>query len=291
MSLTGLEQYHRPQQPKEVIELLTAHEDEALIVSGGTFIHGLVARGLIVNVKHLIDISGLNFSYINYDSNQLKIGATTVFRQLENDVNIQNDHSLGAIKDALTYPPAQVKNAASLGGCIASSCPFLDLPISLLALDTSATAFGSKGDRDIHLEEFFVSLFDNAMDADEILKEVTIPLVKNSASAFAKLETNANDLAILNAAVNVTAKGKMCEAIRVFVGGGVGEVPVRATSSETALVGQELKQDNINQAAASAKQDVDPLSDHRASAEYRVAMAEVLIRRCINSCINRLGII
>ena len=77
------------------------------------------------------------------------------------------------------------------------------------------------------------------MNSDELLKEVTIPITKNSSSAFAKLETNANDLAILNAAVSVTAKGRMCESIRVFVGGGVGEVPIRAVSTETTLLSQE----------------------------------------------------
>ena len=290
MSLHGLEQFHRPQHPEEVVQLLTAHGDEALIVSGGTFIHGLVARGLIGNVRHLIDITGLKLNYINYDNNHLTIGSSTVFRQLETDAHIQNDQSLGAIKDALTYPPTQIKNAASLGGCIASACPFLDLPISLLALDASVKVTGSNGERDIHLENFFVSIFENTMDSDELLKEVTIPITKNNASAFAKLETNANDLAILNAAVSVTATGRMCESIRVFVGGGVGEVPVRAVSTETTLVGQDITEANISQAAVKARQDVDPLSDHRASAEYRVAMTEVLIRRCIKSCINRLGL-
>ncbi len=291
MSLIGLEQYHRPQRPNEVVDLLAVHEHEALIVSGGTFIHGLVARGLIANIRHLIDISGLDLNYITAGSNLLTIGATTLFRQLENNLNIRNDPCLGALNDALAYPPAQVKNAATLGGCVASACPFLDLPISLLALDAKAKAFGSGGEREINLEAFFVSLFDNALDADEMLQDVTIPLKKNSASAFEKLETNANDLAILNAAVRVTVSDRHCEAIRVFVGGGVGEVPVRATSVEAALAGEELDQNNIKQAAVLAKQDVDPLSDHRATARYRRAMSEMLVRRCLTRCLMRLHMI
>ena len=291
MSLIGLEQYHRPQQPNEVVELLSAYDPEALIVSGGTFIHGLAARGLIDNIRHLIDISGLGLNYINVDGDLFTVGATTLFRELENDLNVQNDYCLGALKDALTYPPAQVKNAATLGGCVASACPFLDLPISLLALDAKAGAFGSGGEREINLEAFFVSLFDNALDADELLQDITIPLKKNSASAFEKLETNANDLAILNAAVRVTVTDRYCEAIRVFVGGGVGEVPVRATSVEAALTGEELDRNNIKQAAFLAKQDVDPLSDHRATARYRRAMSEMLVRRCLNRCLMRLRII
>ena len=290
MSLSGLEQYHRPQRPNEVVELLAVHEHDALIVSGGTFIHGLAARGLIVNIKHLIDISRLDLNYITVDGNLLTVGATTLFRQLEDDLGIRSDPCLGALIDALAYPPAQVKNAATVGGCVASACPFLDLPISLLALDASARAFGSVGEREINLESFFVSLFDNALDTDEMLQDITVPLKKNSASAFEKLETNANDLAILNAAASITVTGRRCEAIRVFVGGGVGEVPARATSVEAALAGKELDQNNIRQAAALAKRDVDPLSDHRATARYRKAMSEMLVRRCLNRCLLRLRI-
>ena len=290
MSLLGLEQYHRPRRLQEVAALLTQYEDEALIVSGGTFIHGLAARGLISDVKHLIDINGLDLDYINQTGEQLRIGATSLLRQLDNNPDIQQEPGLGAIGDALEYPPPQIKNAASIGGSVASACPFLDLPISLLALDADIVAYGSGGARDIKLEAFFLSLFENALHEDELLQEIRVPLKQNSASAFEKLETNANDLAILNAAAAISASGNTCTAVRVFVGGGVGEVPARAVSVEKALNGKELNRAGIEQAAALAKDDVDPLSDHRGSARYRTAMAEVLVRRCLNRCLARLGV-
>ena len=290
MSLNGLEHYHRPQRLQEVAALLTQYEDEALIVSGGTFIHGLAARGLIVNIKHLIDINDLDLAYIDSNDEQLRIGATCLLRQLENNPEIQQQSSLGAIRDALKYPPPQIKNAASIGGSVASACPFLDLPISLLALDAGIVAYGSAGARDIALESFFLSLFENALNEDELLQEIRVPLRQNRASAFEKLETNANDLAILNAAVAVSANGNTCTDIKVFVGGGVGEVPVRAVSVEQALRGKAMTRAKIEQAAALAKEDVDPLSDHRGSARYRKAMAEVLVRRCLHRCQAQLEI-
>ncbi|MDE0154668.1 MAG: FAD binding domain-containing protein [Gammaproteobacteria bacterium] len=290
MSLIGLEQYHRPRRLQDVAALLAQYEDEALIVSGGTFIHGLAARGLVADVKHLIDINDLDLDYINVNGEQLRIGATSLLRQLENNPDIQQEPGLGAIRDALKYPPAQIKNAASIGGSVASACPFLDLPISLLAQDADIVAYGSGGARDIRLEAFFLSLFENALHEDELLQEIRLPLKQDSASAFEKLETNANDLAILNAAAAISASGNSCTAVRVFVGGGVGEVPARAVSVEKALNGKELNRAGIEQAAALAKDDVDPLSDHRGSARYRTAMAEVLVRRCLNRCLARLGV-
>lgn len=285
MSLIGLEQYHRPRRLQEVAALLTQYEDDALIVSGGTFIHGLTARGLITDVKHLIDINDLDLDYINQNEEQLRIGATCLLRQLENNPDIQRQPCLGAIRDALKYPPPQIRNAATIGGSVASACPFLDLPISLLALDADIVAYGSGGARDIRLEAFFLSLFENALHEDELLQEIRVPLKQNSASAFEKLETNANDLAILNAAVAIGVSGNICTAVRVFIGGGVGEVPARAVSVEKALNGKALNRAGIEQAAALAKDDVDPLSDHRGSARYRKVMAEVLVRRCLNRCL------
>lgn len=291
MSLISLEQYHRPRRLQEVAALLTQYEDEAVIVSGGTFIHGLAARGLIADVKHLIDINDLDLDYIiNQNGEQLRIGATTLLRQLDNNPDIQQQSCLGALRDALKYPPAQIKNAASIGGSVASACPFLDLPISLLALDADIVAYGSGGARDLRLEAFFLSLFENALHEDELLQEIRAPLKQDRASAFEKLETNANDLAIVNAATAISVSGNTCTAVRVFVGGGVGEVPARAVSVEKALNGKELNRAGIAQAAALAKEDVDPLSDHRASARYRTAMAEVLVRRCLNRCLADLGI-
>ena len=291
MNPGSIEYYHRPDQPDQVVELLTTFEDGALIVNGGTFIHGLAARGLIAGVSHIIDIKGLELDYINYDADKLTIGSTATFEQLEKEASIQNDPVFGALRDALTYPPRQIKNAASIGGCVASSCPFLDLPVSLLALNATAKVYGKAGMRDIHLDDFFTSLFENSMAGDELLKELVAPVPDvRSASAFEKLETNANDLAILNAAVNVSAKGTTCEKTRIVIGGGVGETPVRARSAEAVLTGRKLTETAISQAAARAKEDVVPLSDHRASAEYRVAMTEVLVRRCLQRSLERLDI-
>ena len=191
MSWAGIENYHRPKQSVEALALLTTYGDGALIVNGGTFIHGLVARG----------------------------------------------------------------------------------------------------ERDTNLDNFFVSLFCSNMESNEMLKELVVPIPKmRSASAFEKLETNANDLAILNSAVSMEVSGKIYEKITIVIGGGVGETPVRATSAETVLKGQTLTQERVSHAAARAKEDVVPLSDHRASAEYRVAMTEVLVRRCLQRSLERLDI-
>ncbi len=242
MTLHNLQEYYLPQDGNAVVELLGKHKEGATIVAGGTFIHGLIARGLVTDVEALIDISRLGLDYVKLENGQLRIGATTKFTQLDASAEIADKPFYGAIKDALEYPPPQVKNSATIGGCVSASCPFFDLPVSFLALGGVVHAHGTGKGRDIALSDFFPGLFENALEPEEFMSELSIPVpAGKSASAFLKLETNANDLAILNAAVwvGLDSSGK-CAQARVFVGGGVGEVPVRAISAEKALQGKAL---------------------------------------------------
>jgi len=291
VTLNKLQEYYLPQDGNAVVELLRKHREGATIVAGGTFIHGLIARGLVTDVEAVIDISRLGLNYVRQEQGQLTIGATTIFRQLGASAEIGNKPAYGAIQDALEYPPTQILNSATIGGCVSASCPFFDLPVAFLALDSVVHAQGNGKTRSIPLAEFFPSLFENALEPEEFMSELVIPaLPERSASAFIKLESNANDLAILNAAVwvNLDSAGK-CAQSRVFVGGGVGEVPARALSAERVLQGQALSEELCAAAGQAAKSDVDPLSDHRASAEYRNAMTGVLVERALKKTLSRLA--
>jgi carbon-monoxide dehydrogenase medium subunit len=291
VTLNKLQEYYLPADSKDVAALLDKHKEGAMIVAGGTFLHGLIARGLVTDVVALIDVGRLGLNYVRRERDQLRIGATTTFIELEASAEISDEPLYGAIRDALEYPPPQVKNSATIGGCVAASCPFFDLPVSFLALSAVVSAQGSGKSRDISLAEFFPGLFENALEQGEFVNELKIPIPSaKSASAFIKLETNANDLAILNTAVWVSldSSGK-CERSRLFVGGGVGEVPVRATSAEQALLGKVLTLELCTTAGQAAKSDVDPLSDHRASAAYRKAMTGVLVERALKQTLNRLA--
>jgi carbon-monoxide dehydrogenase medium subunit len=291
VTLNKLQEYYVPDDGNAVVELLRKHQEGATIVAGGTFIHGLIARGLITDVEALIDISRLGLNYARTEQGQLRIGATTIFKQLGESEEVRTRPMFGAIRDALTYPPAQILNSATIGGCVSASCPFFDLPISFLALGAAARAQGNGKTRDIPLADFFPGLFENALEPEEFMSELILPVMpEKSASAFIKLESNANDLAILNAAAWVSLDGAgKCEQARIFVGGGVGEVPARASSAEQALQGKELTAEQCAAAGQAAKSDVDPLSDHRASAEYRKAMTGILVERALTKALSRLA--
>ena len=291
MALTSVESFHSPTEAAAVVQLLQRHEDSALIVAGGTFLHGLAARGLLTGIEALIDIQGLGLDNIVADPDNLVIGATTRLAQLEASEQIQQEAWLGAVKDAICYPPVQIMNAATVGGSIASACPLFDLPTSFLALNGAVEAHGPDGGRDIPLEAFFSGLFENSLAPAEFVTAIRLPVPPpKSASAFIKLETNANDLAIVNAAVSVTLDdADRCEQARVFIGGGTGETPARAGSAENLLAGAVLDGDTLTAAGEAAQGDVDPISDHRASREYRTHMAGVLVEKALRKAVTRSG--
>lgn len=290
MSLTSVKEYFTPTGIEEVSELLETHGDSALIVAGGSFVHGLDARDLLTGIEALIDIQNVGLDQVSSDSTGLTIGAMVKFTELQQLDKVQNSAAFGAVRDALTYPPTQIKNVATIGGNIAAACPYFDLPTAVMVLDAVVQARGPGGSRDIELQDFFEDLFQNSLEDNEFVTDLFFPqLPSRSASAFTKLETNANDLAIVNVATRLTLDDSgTCQAARVAVGGGVAETPVRAVSAETLLQGQEISSELIEQAGVAAQSDLQPMSDHRASAAYRSAIAKTLTQRTLQRAFDRL---
>lgn len=291
MTLTTLENYFLPGSGTEVVELLREHGESAMILAGGSFVHGLAARDLLAGIDVFIDIQNLGLADIVAGPDGLQIGAMVRLADLASAPDVQSDPGLGAVKDALHYPPVQIMNAATVGGNIAAVCPYFDLPTACLALGGKVTAQGSAGSRDIDLEDFSAGLFESTLGKDEFLTGLVLPQpAPGSAGAFIKLESNANDLAIVNVAaqIGVDRQG-VCHFARVALGGGVNETPLRSAAAEKLLEGRKLTGEILKEAGQAVQADISPMADHRASAEYRSAMAGVLTERALQRAVDRLN--
>ncbi len=290
MSLTTLDNYFLPGSGSEVIELLQEYGERAMLVAGGSFVHGLAARDLLPGIDVFIDIQKLGLADVTVGSEGLQIGAMTRLAQLAKVPEVQDAPEWGAAKDALRYPPVQIMNTATVGGNIAAACPYFDLPTAFLAIGGNVLAQSNAGTREISLDDFFTGLFENSLGQDEFITELALSRpVPGSASAFIKLETNANDLAIVNAAVQITVESGICQSARVALGGGVNEIPLRSAAAEKLLKGQSLTDALLKEAGQAVQADISPMADHRASAEYRSAMARVLTERALHRAITRLN--
>lgn len=290
MSLTSATEYFTPNGNQELLELLDRYGAGALIVAGGSFVHGLDARGLLLGIEALIDIRNLGLKQLTSDDDGLTIGAMVTFTELVQSEEVQSSAVLGAVRDALEYPPLQIRNVATVGGNIAAACPYFDLPTAFLALDAQVQVQGSGGARNLALHEMLVGLFQNGLEAGEFVTGLFLPHAPvRTASAFIKLESNANDLAIVNVAVRVSLDSAgSCQDARVAIGGGVAETSVRSSAAESVLQGEKVSDDLLQRVGEAVQSDLQPMSDHRASAAYRSAMAKTLTQRALRRALGRL---
>lgn len=292
MTLPNLQDYFLPDTTDEALALLKRFGTSAMIVAGGTFVHGLEARGLLGEVEALVDIQRLGLGTIARDADGTRVlGATATLEALAQSDFVRADPAWGCVRDALACPPQQIRNVGTIGGCVAAAAPLYDLPAALLALDGRVRAVGGAGRREIGLGGFFRGLFESALGPGELITAVAVPAsAPRTASAFLKLETNANDLAIVSVAVRFTlGAGGACVEPRIIVGGGIGETYARAVRAEAALAGQPAGAPAFAAAAAAVAGEIDPVADHRGSAGYRRYMATVYVRRALERARERLG--
>ncbi len=294
MALPELKEFCLPETGGDVASLLDKYGDSALIVAGGTFIHGLEARGFLSGVEALIDLRKLGLDTIRPEKGGTRVGATVKFAALKQLPDISTP-AYGALRDALVYPPAQILNLATVGGSIAASCPFFDVPAAFQVLDGSISVAGPAGERQLDLAEVYASLFENSLAENEYIASLLIPKQNaRSGSAYLKLETNANDLALVGVAVRITLGGgllgkkdKISDA-RVVLGGGLNGTFVRSAAAEAILNGERASDELFEQAGQAITGDIDPISDHRCSAEYRAAIGKLYVRRALQSALQRL---
>lgn len=295
MSLPELKEFCLPETDAEVSDLLGKYGDSALFVAGGTFLHGLEARGFLSGVEALIDLRKLGLDQIESDKRGHHIGATCKFSTLQQLPGIDSP-AMGALRDALAYPPLQILNLATVGGSIAAACPFFDLPAAFQVLDGRVGIQGPGGPRELELAQVYAGLFENTLAENEYIDSLHIPSpASRTASAYLKLETNANDLALVGVAVRITLGGgllgkkdKISDA-RVVLGGGLNDTFLRSASAEAVLNGQSAGEDLFQRAADAIAADVEPMSDHRCSAEYRAHIGKLYVRRTLQTALERLG--
>ncbi|MBI4505988.1 MAG: xanthine dehydrogenase family protein subunit M, partial [Chloroflexi bacterium] len=265
---------------EEAIGLLARYGDEAKILAGG---HSLVPmmKLRLASPKVLIDIGRIpNLAYIREEGGQIAIGALTTHHMLETSALLRQ--RLTALAEAAaTVGDAQVRSRGTLGGSVAHADPAADLPAPVLALEAEIVARGPSGQRSIRADEFFVDLFTTALDANELVTEVRFPVGARVGSSYQKFANKASHFAIVGvaAAVELAANGT-CQRVVIGVTG-AGPKAVRARAVEDALRGQVLSDDAVRAAADKAGDDVQPLGDLHGSAEYRLHLTQVLIRRAV----------
>ncbi|MFB0507860.1 MAG: xanthine dehydrogenase family protein subunit M [Thermodesulfobacteriota bacterium] len=276
-------EYLEPSSLSGVISLLDQHSKAAKILAGGTDLlvdmkQGALSPGYLINIK---GIPGQD--YIKYDKKGgLRIGALTTIRQIETSRMIR-EQFLPLAQAAKVLGSVQVRNRATIGGNLCNASPSAETAPPLLVLGAKVKLVGSRGERVLPLEEFFVGSGLTVLDK-EILTEIMVPPPPPyTRGVYMSISRRrAVDLALVGVAVAATVDRDRGEWKEVKIAlGAVAPTPMRACKAEKILKGKRIEAALMEEAAQMASDEARPISDVRASAWYREEMVRVLVQRAL----------
>jgi carbon-monoxide dehydrogenase medium subunit len=272
----------------EAIAALENREDARLIAGGQSIIPALKARdvapSLLVDIGRIAELRGISVS-----NDTVEIGPLTTHREIEESEELHRVLPIMAeAADLVADPP--VRNRGTLGGSLAFADPGGDWPAVALALAARLEVTGPGGTRTISIDDFFVDRLTTALQSDELLTRITIPLPRLPVGmAYAKLRHPASGYALVGvAAVIDMDEDGVCRNCRAAVTG-AGPKPTLLRATCDALVGQRLTSNALRAAAAQASDGLSLSSDLYAGEEYRAHLVRVYAERVLRAATARAG--
>ncbi len=282
-------EYHNPQSVEEAVELLDRYGDEAKIIAGGQSLVPMMNFRL-ARPEILIDINGIKeLEYIKTEGDELVIGALTRESDIEKSALVIEQFPF--LAKAISYiGHSAIRNRGTIGGSLVHADPSAELPTALCALNGKLKVVGSSGEKILEPEEFFLTYLTTSLEPSDLLTEVRIPaLPENTGWSFSELSRRSGDFAIVAVGILLFSEAPgVCREARIAMGG-VAPTPVRAQAAEALLAGKKLSEKLIAKAAQQAAEETDTEPDYHASAEYRMDMARVFVKKGLQKAWNMLN--
>ncbi|MGB5732350.1 MAG: xanthine dehydrogenase family protein subunit M [Acidimicrobiia bacterium] len=265
--------YRRPASLDEAIGILSEYPGSARLLAGGTDLvawlrDDAVAPDVVVDIK---DVPGLGD--ITYDGDLLRIGSLVTFTDLM-ESDLIRTHAPLLVEMAETVASTGIRNRATMVGNICSAVPSCDTGPVLLVYDTTVHVVGPAGERSVDINDWFVGLRQTALAEDEVVTGIDIK-IRQHGGVYVKLMRYAGeDLAQAAVGIVVYPGNEYKVAF-----GAVAPTPFRSSRIEGALRGKPLADALVAEVVAMVDDEISPITDMRASAEYRTRMTEVMLER------------
>ena len=279
-------EYERATSVDHAIGLLEQLGSEARLIAGG---HSLLPmmKLRLATPEYLIDINDLEdeLSYIREVDGELRIGAMTRHRDL-----LESDDLAAAFpifRDAekvIADPP--VRNRGTLGGSLCQADPSEDLSAVCSTLDASCVIKGPDGERVVTMHDFHRGPYWTAVEQNEMLTEVRIPLREGGGSAYEKVERRAGDWAVVSAGAAVWMDGGTISDGRIGLAA-VGPNTTSIDAATEALTGATPSDELFAEVGGIAAANCEPATDQRGSADYKRHLADQLTRRALRRAVTR----
>ena len=280
--------YHAPRTRDQLFELLERYGDDARILAGGqslvpTMNFRLARPDVLIDINRIADLD-----YIVEEDGMLRIGA------LARHAHFERPGSEGPLQSWLAevvryVAHVPIRTRGTFVGSLAHADPAAEWCTVISALDAELVCLGQDRTRRLRPAAFFQGIFTTGLEDRELLLEARLPLLDESwSTGFAEFSRRAGDFAIAMTAVLIRREQGRIKEARIALGG-VVDRPVRRTDAENVMIDQEPTDELIEEAAALAIEDLDPMSDIHASADYRQDLARVMTRRALTQALDRLG--
>lgn len=277
-------EYFSPASLQEAIDLLSSREDVKILAGGQSLVPLMKLR--LSKPSCIVDLCRIpDLSHIREEKNHIVIGAMTTYSQIEESQPLRSRCPL-LPQTATTIGDVQVRNQGTLGGSLAHADPAGDMPAAILALGAEIKALGPRGERWIKAEDFFLGLLTSALEPDEILTAVRVPVLQKAKTAYLKAAQRASGFAVVGIAIclELNSDGS-CKDIAVSVTG-VADTVYRAHNLEKMLQGKKLEASLLEKAAAEVTAGKDITEDINGSKEYRSHLATVYTVHAIQAALK-----
>jgi carbon-monoxide dehydrogenase medium subunit len=280
-------EYFEPRTLKEAIGLLVKYKRRARILAGGTDLM-IEMKGGYVKPKYLINLKKIKgLDKISYSKKEgLSIGSLVTWTNILSSKPIHQYYPI-LWEAASQIGCPQVRNMGTIGGNICHASPSADSAPALIVYGAQCVITGPRKDRVIPIEEIFAGVQKISLKEGEILTGFRLPTPDTgSKGTYLTFSLRrAMDLPIVGVGVLIKASNGIFQEVKIALGA-VAPTPIRARRAESFLCGKPVNEESIRKAVGEAVMESKPITDVRASQDYRLALVEELTYRAIKQCIT-----
>jgi len=281
-------EYFEPQTVKEAVVLLGQYKRGAKLLAGGTDLmvgmkEGFVKPRYLINLKTIKELDKIVYS----KKEGLSVGSLTTWTDILSSRAILQYYPI--LREAASLIGCyQIRNRGTIGGNICHASPSADSAPALMVYGAQCVISGSRRERVIPIEEIFCGVQKTSLKPEEILTGFRIPTPDpKSKGCYLKFSPRkAMDLPIVGVAALIWTANGTFEGVRIALGA-VAPTPIRARRAEKFLVGKPINDESIRKAAEEAVNESKPITDWRASREYRLGLVRELTCQAITQSLQK----
>ena len=278
--------YFEPEDLPQALDLLGQHGEEARVIAGGQSLLILIRQGFLRPAVLISPHRIRSLREIKIDGGEVVLGAMVTQREISSDSTISRNFAALA-QAASKVGSIHVQNLGTVGGNLSHAEPNGDSAPALISLGASVMAASARGQRRIPLENFFRGPFENALESDEMITHVRVPLpVNRTWSIYLKHVMRAVDRATVGIGVQLRMDADgVCSDVQIGLCG-AGLHPFRPTKAEALLRGENISEALLAAVGSEISSSCDPISDSHGPADYKRKMAAVLIKRALRQAVS-----